>query len=76
MKCLFFIVFIGFVFSQSKKHSDYLETIEGSKLQIQMIYLLGDGDIKDSIKLEVNAVSESARKKIEKAGGEIIIKES
>lgn len=41
MKCLLFIVFIGFVFSQSKKHSDYLETIEGSKLQIQMIYLLG-----------------------------------
>ena len=41
MKCLLFIVFIGFVFSQNKKHSDYLETIEGSKLQIQMIYLLG-----------------------------------
>ena len=42
----------------------------------EMIKILGDGNIKDSIKLEVNAVSQSARKKIEKAGGEIIIKES
>ena len=42
----------------------------------EMIKILGDGNIKDSIKLEVNAISQSARKKIEKAGGEIIIKES
>ena len=46
------------------------------KSRINKIKVLGTGDIKDKIILEVNAISKSAREKIEKIGGSIkIIKE-
>tara|TARA_B110000438_G_scaffold9136_1_gene9163 strand:+ start:1738 stop:2181 length:444 start_codon:yes stop_codon:yes gene_type:complete len=37
----------------------------------QMIKILGDGDVTKPINLEVNAISTSAKSKIEKAGGEV-----
>ena len=35
--------------------------------------LLGSGEIKEKIDFEVNFISESAKKKVEKAGGKIIL---
>ncbi|MDG2100792.1 MAG: 50S ribosomal protein L15 [Dehalococcoidales bacterium] len=37
----------------------------------EMIKILGDGDVTKPINLEVNAISSSAKSKIEKAGGEV-----
>jgi|TARA_B110000263_G_scaffold114883_1_gene100150 large subunit ribosomal protein L15 len=37
----------------------------------EMIKILGDGDVSKPINLEVNAISSSAKSKIEKAGGEV-----
>ena len=41
------------------------------KKRINKIKLLGNGDIKDKINLEVNFISKSAKEKIEKKGGSI-----
>ena len=41
------------------------------KNKINKIKLLGNGDIKDKINLEVNFISKSAKEKIEKKGGTI-----
>jgi len=41
------------------------------KNKINKIKLLGNGDIKDKINLEVNFISKSAKEKIEKKGGSI-----
>ena len=37
------------------------------------VKLLGDGEINRAVKITVNAVSQSAKTKIESAGGEVII---
>ena len=39
----------------------------------EMIKILGHGEIKKAINIEVNSISSSARSKIEKAGGKISI---
>ncbi len=41
----------------------------------QMIKILGNGEISNSINLEVHAISSTAKSKIEKAGGEIKVLE-
>jgi large subunit ribosomal protein L15 len=41
------------------------------KNKINKIKLLGNGDIKDKINLEVDSISKSAKEKIEKKGGSI-----
>ena len=35
--------------------------------------LLGSGDLKDKLNIEVNAISKSAKKKVEKAGGTVTL---
>jgi large subunit ribosomal protein L15 len=35
--------------------------------------LLGDGDIKQKLEIEVNSISKSAKEKIEKLGGKITL---
>ena len=44
------------------------------KENIDKIKLLGNGDIKDQIKIEVDFISKSAKEKIEKKGGSIKLK--
>ena len=44
------------------------------KGKIDKIKLLGKGDIKDKINIEVDFISKSAKEKIEKAGGQITLK--
>ena len=41
------------------------------KNKIKKVKLLGNGDIKDKIDIEVNFISKSAKEKIEKTGGSI-----
>ena len=39
------------------------------------VKILGDGELKHALKIETDKISESARAKIEKAGGEILLRE-
>jgi len=43
------------------------------KNKINKIKLLGNGDIKDKINLEVDFISKSAKEKIEKSGGKVTL---
>ena len=44
------------------------------KTKIKKIKLLGNGDIKDKINIEVDFISKTAKKKIEKAGSSVKLK--
>ena len=44
------------------------------KNKINKIKILGNGDIKDKINLEIDFISKSAKEKIEKKGGSIKLK--
>lgn len=46
---------------------------KGIELDLKNYKILGDGDVKEKLIIKAQAISESAREKIEKAGGEIII---
>ena len=43
------------------------------KNKIKKIKLLGKGEIKDKINIEVDFISKSAKEKIEKSGGKVIL---
>ena len=43
------------------------------KNKVKTIKLLGLGDIKDKINIEVNFISKSAKEKIEKKGGKVVL---
>ena len=45
------------------------------KKKINKIKLLGSGEILNKIKIEVNYISKSAKEKIEKAGGTVVLKD-
>ena len=40
----------------------------------KLLKLLGGGDLKFKFDIEVNSISDSAKKKIEKLGGKILLK--
>ena len=44
------------------------------KKKISKIKILGNGDIQDKLNLEIDYISKSAKEKIEKVGGKILIK--
>jgi large subunit ribosomal protein L15 len=50
-----------------KKHG------KGKELDLRNYKILGDGELNEGLKIKAKSFSESAKKKIEKAGGEIII---
>lgn len=53
-----------------------LETLKGSKIlktRLTKLKVLGTGDVKHAVKVKAHAVSDSARAKIEKAGGSVEI---
>ena len=41
--------------------------------KFKKLKLLGSGDLKDKFDIEVNAISKSAKEKIEKIGGKVIL---
>ena len=54
-----------------------LETLQKLKLinkKYTKLKLLGSGDLKDKLNVEVNSISKSAKEKIEKLGGKVILK--
>jgi len=54
-----------------------LETLQKLKLinkKYTKLKLLGSGDLKDKLSIEVNSISKSAKEKIEKLGGKVILK--
>jgi len=56
------------------KDSNTLDLLKKNKIlknKVSKIKLLGKGDLKDKINIEVNFVSKSAKEKIEKSGGKI-----
>jgi len=56
------------------KDSITLDLLKKNKIlknKVSKIKLLGKGDLKDKINIEVNFVSKSAKEKIEKSGGKI-----
>ena len=51
-----------------------LSTLQKSKIinkKYKKLKLLGSGDIKDKLNIEVNSISKSAKEKIEKSGGTV-----
>jgi len=53
-----------------------LENLQKSKYinkKFKKLKLLGSGDLKDKFDIEVNAISKSAKEKIEKIGGKVIL---
>ena len=53
-----------------------LSTLQKSKLinkKYRKLKLLGSGDIKEKFDIEVNFISKSAKEKIEKSGGKVIL---
>ena len=52
------------------------ETKEGTELNLNNYKVLGEGDIKSKLIIKARAISASARDKVEKAGGKVILQES
>ena len=53
-----------------------LLSLQKSKLinkKYKKLKLLGSGDLKDKINIEVNSISKSAKEKVEKIGGKVIL---
>lgn len=58
---------------QKNFHSLMKKSGKGSELDLKEYKILGDGELNKKIKIKARAFSKSAKRKIEKAGGEAVI---
>ena len=61
------------VFTKDKINLSNLQKFKLINKKYKKLKLLGPGDLKDKLNIEVNAISKSAKEKIEKAGGTVTL---
>ena len=60
-------------FAKDKINLSNLQKFKLINKKYKKLKLLGSGDLKDKLNIEVNAISKSAKKKVEKAGGTVTL---
>ena len=60
-------------FSKDKINLSNLQKFKIINKKYKELKLLGSGDLKDKLNIEVNAISKSAKEKIEKIGGKVTL---
>lgn len=61
------------IFTDNKINLPYLQKSNFISSKYKKLKLLGSGDIKEKLNIEVNFISKSAKNKIEKLGGKVIL---
>ena len=61
------------ILTNSKINLPNLQKLKIIKNKYKKLKLLGEGDIKDKLDIEVNFISKSAKEKIEKVGGKVTL---